>query len=113
MSELQFWHWIATGALGVLLTILAWVAKKVWDKAEAAVPKDDFKIFLEKVEIARRENRETIIQLFEDQKENAAQQNERFAQIIKDFNGGMQRITEDLSDTKYELLRELNKKEDR
>jgi hypothetical protein len=29
MSETQFWHWIATGSIGGLVTILAWFGKNM------------------------------------------------------------------------------------
>lgn len=39
MSETQFWHWVATSAIGGLVTLLAWMGKNM-ERRLSAVEKD-------------------------------------------------------------------------
>lgn len=113
MTELQFWHWVATSALGLLVAILAFYGKRISDKADDAMTRQEFKDYVERIEVGRREFRESQIKMFERMDNHDKLDASRFEILTKDFNGGLQRLSEKMSDNQVQLLTELSKKADR
>jgi hypothetical protein len=113
MTELQFYHWIATGALGVLVTILGWLGKNMADDMKAKLSKEEFSSYLADAKQSRSDLRESIIKLFEKMENHDKLDASRFDGIIKDFNGGVSRLSEKISDVQVNILTQLNGKADK
>ena len=113
MNELQFWHWIATGGVTVILTILWWWVRSVSDDMKTKLSREEFASYLQDAKASRNEIRETLVKLFERADNHEKLDAVRFESVIKDFNGGMQRLSEKISDTQVNILTKLNDKMDK
>lgn len=113
MNELQLYHWIATGAVGGLATILWWWIRQVADDMKAKLSREEFKSYLDETSSSRRELRDSIIKLFEKMEAHEKLDAARFEGVVKDFNGGVQRLSEKISDTQVNILTKLNDKADK
>lgn len=113
MNELQFYHWIATGALTCLLTILWWWIRGVSDDMKAKLSREEFKSFMEDIVRSRTEFRDNFIKLFEKSEQHEKFDAARFEILTRDFNGGLNRLAEKISDNHIQVLTKLNDKQDR
>lgn len=113
MSELQFYHWIATGALGVLISILGFLWKTMADDMKTKLSREEFKSYLDEASESRKNLRDSILKLFEKMEGHEKLDAVRFEVLTKDFNGGLGRLSEKLSDNQVQLLTQLNTKVDR
>ena len=113
MSEVQFWHWIATGALGVLIAILGWWGKSIVDDMKTKMSKEEFKSYLDDASESRRNLRDSIVKMFERIESHEKLDGERFQTLTKDFNGGLARITDTLYQSKLEIFDRINGKQDK
>jgi hypothetical protein len=113
MTELQMYHWIATGALTILITILGFLGKNVIEDMKTKLSKEEFAVYLQDAKQSRNELRESIVKLFEKMENHDKLDSARFEIITRDFNGGLNRISEKISDNQVQLLRELNGKADK
>ena len=113
MTELQFYHLIATGALGVLVAIIGYLYKQMADDMKAKLSREEFKAYLDDASGSRKELRESIIKLFERMENHEKLDAARFEVITKDFNGGVGRLAEKINDVQVNILTQLNTKVDR
>lgn len=113
MGELQFWHWIATGAITGLLTIGWWWVRGISDDMKTKLSKEEFTSYLEDAKQSRTEIRETLIKLFEKAEAHEKLDAARFENVIKDFNGGLQSLRDTLHTSKLEIFDRINSKADR
>ncbi len=113
MTELQFYHLIATGALGVLVAIIGYLYRQMADDMKAKLSKEEFKVYLDEASGSRKELRDSIIKLFEKLESHEKLDAIRFESVVKDFNGGVNRLSEKISDTQINILTQLNTKIDK
>lgn len=113
MSELTFWHLVATGALFLLMSIMGVMGKGVLDDMKAKLSREEFKSYLDDAKGAREELRTSIIKLFERSENHEKLDASRFELLTKDFNGGIQSMRDLLYTSKLEILKELNDKVDK
>jgi len=113
MNEVQFWHWIATGALGVLVMLLSWWGKTLSDDVRKRLTREEFKVYLDEATRSRHELRDSILKLFERAESHEKSDVERFERLTKDFNGGLTSMRDLMYTSKLEILRELNDKVDK
>lgn len=113
MNELQFWHEVATGVLGLLVTILGYLWVTTVNEMKSKLSKEEFKAYLEDAAESRKNLRESIVKLFEKMENHERLDATRFELLTKDFNGGLQRLSEKLSDNALQILTQLNEKQDR
>ena len=113
MNELQLYHWIATGGITALLTILWWWVRGVSDDMKQKVSRDEFKAYLDETANARKELRDAIIKIFEKAELHEKLDSSRFELLTKDFNGGMRDIRDLLYTSKLVILREMATKQDK
>ena|SRR5689334_2113576 len=113
MTELQMYHWVATGALSLLVGILTYLGKGLMDDMKTKLSKEEFAAYLTDAKTSRGEIRDTLIKLFEKMENHDKLDAARFEGIVKDFNGGMQRISDNLNTSKLEIFDRINGKADR
>jgi hypothetical protein len=113
MSEVQFWHIVATGALFLLVGILGFIGKGVLDDMKTKLSKEEFKDYLDEASESRKNLRDSIVKLFEKMEGHEKLDSERFQVLTKDFNGGLQSMRDLLYTSKLEILREMNGKVDK
>lgn len=113
MNELQLYRDIATGVLGILVLIIGYLWTTTAADVKSKLSKEAFESYLEEASNARRELRESIIKLFEKLENHEKLDGMRFEKVIGDFNGGMTRISEKISDNQVQLLTKINEKQDR
>lgn len=123
LSEVQFWHWIATGSLGILVMLLSWFGKKTSDKAENALSKSEFKEYIisadkaraeyfAAAEKSRNEFRETLLTLFRKIDDHTLEDKIQFRDVTKQINDQTQTLTKSINDNHSEMLRALPKRRD-
>jgi|SRR5689334_302116 len=113
MTELQLYHWIATGALTILITILGFLGKGVIEDMKTKLSKEEFAAYLQDAKNGRAEIRDTLIKLFEKAEQHEKRDTERFDLITKDFNGGLQSLRDMLYTSKLEIFEKINGKADK
>ena len=57
--------------------------------------------------------RDSIVKLFEKMDNHEKLDQVRFDVIVKDFNGGINRLSEKISDTQVQILTQMNSKQDK
>jgi len=113
MSELQMYHWVATGALSILVGILGFMGKNVLDDMKTKMSKEEFASYLQEAKTSRSELRDSIVKLFEKMENHDKLDAVRFEGIVKDFNGGLARMTDTLYQSKLEIFDRINGKADK
>ena len=113
MSEVQFWHIVATSALFLLVGVLGFMGKGVIDDMKTKLSKEEFASYLQEAKQSRGEIRESIIKMFEKMENHDKLDAARFDAIVKDFNGGLARITDTLYQSKLEIFDRINGKQDK
>ena len=113
MTELQIYQWAATGLIGALATILWWWIRQVAEDMKAKMSKEEFKNYLEDASRGRNELRDSIIKLFEKMESHDKLDATRFESIVKDFTGGINRLSEKIGDAQVNILTQLNTKVDK
>jgi len=113
MTELQFYQWLATGVLTIVIGILGYLGRGLMEDMKTKLSKDEFASYLQEAKTSRGEIRDSIIKLFEKMENHDKLDAARFESIIKDFNGGINRLSEKLSDNQLQILREMNGKADK
>ena len=113
MGELQFYRDIATGVLGILVIIIGYLWKTTADDVKAKMSKEEFKAYLEDASESRKNLRDSIVKLFEKMDNHEKLDQVRFDVIVKDFNGGINRLSEKISDTQVQILTQMNSKQDK
>ncbi len=113
MSELQIYQWAATGLIGALATILWWWIRQVADDMKTKLSREEFAGYLQDAKQSRSELRESIMKLFNNQENHEKLDAVRFDSIIKDFNGGINRLSEKIGDVQVSILTQLNGKVDK
>mgnify|MGYP001559212639 CR=1 FL=1 len=113
MGELQFYRDIATGVLGILVLIIGYLWKTTADDVKAKMSKEEFKAYLEDASESRKNLRDSIVKLFEKMDNHEKLDQVRFDVIVKDFNGGINRLSEKISDTQVQILTQMNSKQDK
>ena len=113
MNELQLYRDIATGVLGVLVLIIGYLYKSMADEMKAKLSKEEFKTYLEEASTSRKELREAIMKLFLNLENHEKLDAVRFDSVIKDFNGGVNRLSEKISEAQISIMTQLNLKADK
>ena len=113
MTELQIYQWAATGLIGALATILWWWIRQVADDMKQKLSKEEFKTYLDEASGSRKDLRESIIKLFEKMDNHDKLDSVRFESIVKDFNGGVNRLSEKINEAQISILTQLNGKVDK
>ncbi len=113
MNELQLYRDIATGVLGILVLIIGYLYKSMADEMKAKLSKEEFKTYLEEASTSRKELREAIMKLFLNLENHEKLDAVRFDSVIKDFNGGVNRLSEKISEAQISIMTQLNGKADR
>jgi len=113
MNELQLYRDIATGVLGILVIIIGYLWKTTADDVKSKMSKEDFKSYLDDAAESRKNLRESILKLFEKMDNHEKLDQVRFDGIVKDFNGGVNRLSEKISDTQVQILTQMNSKVDK
>lgn len=113
MNELQMYRDIATGVLGVLVLIIGYLYRSMADDMKAKLSKEEFKTYLEEASTSRKELREAIMKLFLNLENHEKLDAVRFDSVIKDFNGGVNRLSEKISDAQITIMTQLNTKADK
>ena len=113
MNELQLYRDIATGVLGILVLIIGWLWVSTVTEMKSKLSKEEFKAYLEDASESRKNLRDSIVKLFEKMENHEKLDASRFEVVIRDFNGGMARLSEKMSDNQVQILTQLNGKQDR
>lgn len=113
MSEVQFWHLVATASLFLLVGVLSVMGKGVLDDMKTKLSKEEFASYLADAKQARTELRDTLIKLFEKMENHDKLDVARFEGVVKDFNGGLQSLRDTLHTSKLEIFDRINGKADR
>lgn len=113
MNELQMYRDIATGVLGILVLIIGWLWVSTVTEMKSKLSKEEFKAYLEDASESRKNLRDSIVKLFEKMENHEKLDSARFEVLTKDFNGGLNRLSEKLSDTQVQILTQMNTKKDR
>lgn len=113
MGELQLWRDIATGVLGILVLIIGYLWTSTVADMKTKLSKEEFKSYLEEASESRKNLRDSILKLFEKLEGHEKLDAVRFEVLTKDFNGGIQRISEKMSDNQVQILTQLNGKQDK
>jgi len=94
----EFWHWIATGITTVLLSIMGILWSRTTKQIDEKADRRELATAIDEAKQFRQEQRDNMLRLFERAEAHDRKDADRFEQLTKDFNGGLNRLADQIRD---------------